>query len=122
MAKKWIAYGATGVVGIAVFGVGAIAAAQALDLRTSDGQVVEGVVVGERIAVSGNDTESGRAVLSTPTPGEAPSLETPNSIPGPSPFSVVTPGEGTSDSTPDGAPTRLPAPEAESAASAAEDT
>lgn len=40
--KKWIAYGVTGAIGLAVIAGGAAAAASSMDLRTSDGDVVPG--------------------------------------------------------------------------------
>jgi len=42
MNKKWIAYGVTSIVGLGVISGGAVAAAAAMDLRTTEGTVLPG--------------------------------------------------------------------------------
>src|SRR5690606_3309868 len=72
--KKWIAYGATGAVGLGVIAGGAAAAASTMDLRTQDGAVVPGGAITERASVLDGkkvqlrQTDSAVTVVSAPSP------------------------------------------------------
>ena len=126
MVKKWVAYGATGVLGIAVISGVAVATAGAMELRTTTGKVIDrGIITGVPSGATPGSADA--PVFSSPTPGEAPSVETPGSVAGPSAWSIASPGESPgAESTPDIAdddvahpPTRTSTPSPISVASAA---
>ena len=64
MSRKWIAYGVTGALGVAVLGGGAVAAANALDLRTASGDVIaDGAITGADGAAPAGTSRSGAIAL-----------------------------------------------------------
>lgn len=99
--KKWVAYGLTGAIGLAVIAGGAAAVASTMDLRTSGGETVPGGAINGREGVLDRDqvnlrvTDSSVTVVSalSPTVVSAPSARS-----APSPVSVAS------------APTPPPAP------------
>lgn len=67
--KKWILYGATGVVGLSLLAGGAVAAANAMDFRTQTGQVESGgTLTGLDSAVSNADATKVTANTTASTP------------------------------------------------------
>lgn len=75
MARRWITYGVSGVVGIGLLAGGATAAAASMDLRMTDGQVVPGgAITGkngsvlDRPTVQLQVTETSATVVSATTP------------------------------------------------------
>ncbi|ALJ20873.1 hypothetical protein [Microbacterium sp. No. 7] len=116
--RKWIAYGATGVVGLGLFAGTATIAANAMDLRTTDGTVIQDGAInhsgkgltsaridttGDSPAVSLVSAPTPTTVVSAPTadsPASAPSVATPASAPSP-----VTPPSPASAPSPVSAPT-----------------
>lgn len=90
--KKWITYGLTGALGIGILAGGAAAAANSMDLRTTDGNVVPGGAITEKKGVLDRDTvqlretDSSVSVISAPSvqsPASAPSAQSPASVPSP---------------------------------------
>ncbi|MBO1901770.1 hypothetical protein J4H92_07375 [Leucobacter weissii] len=128
--KKWILYGTTGVFGLSLFAGGAVVAANALELRTTDGTVVPGGAItddGRTVAVNGPAQETAvdssvtvvsvPSAASVPTPASAasaPSAQTPVSVP--TPASPASPASAPSAQS---APTPASPPSAASPASAA---
>ncbi|WP_119698627.1 hypothetical protein [Microbacterium halotolerans] len=113
MSRKWIAYGVTGALGVAVLGGGAVAAANALDLRTASGEVIaDGAITGADGARPAGDIESGSVALTAPTAGEQVSPATPNSTSGQSVQSTKTPaGQVSAVSSPEASQTQTTAPQ-----------
>ncbi|MGO1770562.1 MAG: hypothetical protein ACTHZX_11465 [Microbacterium sp.] len=77
MSRKWIAYGVTGALGVAVLSGGAVAMASAMDLRTASGDVLEnGVITGESTTKPAQDIDSGSIAVTAPeSPAPTPGAE-----------------------------------------------
>lgn len=116
--KKWIAYGATGAVGLGVIAGGAVAAASTMDLRTQDGTVVPGGAITERASVLDGDkvqlrqTDSAVTVVSAPSPRSVASG--PSAVSRPSAPSPVSKPSAPSPSTPASTDSSASAPSAAS--------
>lgn len=104
--KKWIAYGVGGVVGIGILAGGAVTAAQAMDLRSLDGQTIPGgSLTGKASLVSETPgattpapapspsaTHTGPSPVTPPTAATPPTAPTPATSPSPvTPPSPVSP-------------------------------
>lgn len=112
MTKKWITYGVAGALGLGIVAGGAVAAAQALDLRTSSGVPIDG----ER-ALTARDG----GALAAPTfwNGTSVTVASPASPDVTSAASVHTPASATSaESAPVSVGGTAPAPGVDSVASA----
>ncbi|WP_449278381.1 hypothetical protein [Leucobacter sp. GX24907] len=110
--KKWIAYGATGLVGLGLFAGGAAAAANAMELRTTDGTVVSGGPI-----TTDDATGSGNAALQNDRAPVADSSVT--VVSAPSATSVGSPGSSASAASVQSAASAATAASAASASSAA---
>lgn len=117
--KKWIAYGATGALGLGVIAGGAAAAASTMDLRTQDGAVVPGGAITERASVLDGkkvqlrQTDSAVTVVSAPSPRSVDSG--PSTVSQPSPQSPVSKPSAPSASTPASTDSPVSKPSAPSA-------
>ncbi|MEV7694693.1 hypothetical protein AB0N73_15310 [Microbacterium sp. NPDC089189] len=101
--KKWLTYGVGGVLGAGILAGGATVAAQAMELRTSDGQVLPGgAITGRESAALDADGVLVRlhddhvSIVSAPEPQQLDADDTVPSVP----------------SVPEVAPPPAPAPEA----------
>ncbi|UOQ55736.1 hypothetical protein MUN78_08385 [Leucobacter allii] len=121
--KKWIVYGATGAVGLALFASSAAVAAHAMDLRTSSGAVVPGGVLGgsETAPASADRTpgaSTGKPTVDRVDPAApAATIATPTSAATPATV-VSAPSPAAADPVPQPAPPVASAPSVASVASA----
>lgn len=120
--KKWIVYGATGVVGLGLIAGGATAAAAAMDLRDAEGATLPGgQLTGKAPSTFDSSTpvrmqvtEDDATVVSAPSPTPAASPQ-----PAPSPATPATPATPASPVTPVTPPSPVTPPTPASAVSAA---
>ena len=98
--KKWVAYGVSGVVGLGILAGGAVTAAQAMDLRSLDGQTIPGG------SLTGKASLVSETPDATPTPTPSPSA----SHTGPSPVTTPTAATPPTPPTPASAPSPVTPP------------